>query len=70
MKNLLLTATFVLASFSSFAAKADVKSNNAVTPVKNTIEVVKTLNTDERAPATCSVSISIVFVSFSYSWEC
>jgi hypothetical protein len=69
MKNLLLTATFVLASFSSFAANTDSKSNDIVVPVKNTIEVV-TNAVEKQKEVTCTVEVNVVFASFSVSWCC
>jgi hypothetical protein len=73
MKKVLLTATFVLASFGAFASNAAVKSN-AIVPVKNNLEVMNisnSLNADEQKQApTCTVSVNLGIVSFSYTWEC
>jgi hypothetical protein len=74
MKKVLLTATFVLASFGAFAANATVKSNNAIVPAKNSVEIVnisnKTVNVEIQKPGTCTVGVNLGIISFSYSWEC
>jgi hypothetical protein len=66
MKKVLLTATFVLASFGAFASNAAVKSN-AIVPVKNNVEVK---SVDKKQPVTCTVTVSVVVAEFSVSWCC
>jgi hypothetical protein len=70
MKKLVLTATFMLASFGAFAANNEVKSNNTIVPVKNNVEVVNTSNKTLKVKGTCTISVDFVVIGFSYSWEC
>ncbi len=72
MKKLVLSATFMLASFGAFAANGEVKSNNGITSVKNSVEIVTISNTNEvnEQPVTCTITVSAVVVEFSVSWCC
>jgi hypothetical protein len=73
MKKIIVTAFFVLASFSSFA-NSNAISNSSIVPVKDKIEVVNISNTnlieDKQKEIVCTYTISLGFVSFSYSWDC
>jgi hypothetical protein len=70
MKKLVLTATFMLASFGAFAANGEIKSNNTIVPVKNNVEVVNTSNKTLKVKEICTVSIDFGVIGFSYSWDC
>lgn len=69
MKKVLLTATFVLASFGAFASNTNAKVNSVVIPAKNNVDVVKYVDEKEKE-VTCTVTISAGFVEFSVSWCC
>jgi hypothetical protein len=54
MKKLILSITFVLASFGAFASNGDVKSNNTIVPIKNNIEIVNTSTLVIKEKVRCS----------------
>jgi hypothetical protein len=67
MKKLVLSATFMLASFGAFAANSEVKSNKVVLPVKNNIELAKVEY--KKHPVMCTVGVSYI-IEFSITWCC